>query len=130
MIPRAEVLLIEDGDTDRELVLELLALKGRGRMHVTEADSLEAGLELLGSRLFDLILLDTKLQEVSALSALRAVGEQAPSTPILPHPTFISVPARHAARKHGAFDVVVRGELNSMWNAVQNLLSLEGSVAL
>ncbi len=123
MLPAAEVLLIEDEESDRLLVQELVALKGRGRVHLTEAGDLQTGLDLLGSRSFDLVLLDTKLRDVSALSALRAVGECAPSTPILPHPTFLTVETRHAARQRGPWDVVVRGELNPMWAAMSNLLA-------
>jgi CheY-like chemotaxis protein len=119
-----EVLLIEDEALDRELVQELLALKGRGRIRVTEAGDLAAGLSLLGARAFDLIMLDTRLRDVSALSALRAIGEQAPGTPILPHPTFITPQVRHASLQRGAFDVAVRGDLEPMWSAVRNLLSL------
>jgi DNA-binding NtrC family response regulator len=124
-----EVLLIEDEALDRELVQELLALKGRGRIKVTEAGDLPVGLGLLGARTFDLVMLDTRLREVSALSALRAIGEQAPDTPILPHPTFITPQMRHAARQRGAFDVAVRGDLNAMWSAVQSLLSPGGDGA-
>jgi DNA-binding NtrC family response regulator len=125
----AEVLLIEDEALDRELVQELVALKGRGRIRITEADDLAAGLGFLASRPFDLVMLDTRLQHVSALSALRAVAEQAPHTPILPHPTFINPQVRHAARQRGAFDVAVRGDLNAMWSALQNLLSLRDEAA-
>ncbi|MGH7497350.1 MAG: response regulator, partial [Gemmatimonadales bacterium] len=81
MTPAAEVLLIEDEEIDRQIVQELLALRGRGRVHVTEATGFQAGLELLRTRGFDLVLLDTRLQEISALSALRTVGEEAPHTP-------------------------------------------------
>jgi DNA-binding NtrC family response regulator len=119
-----EVLLIEDEALDRELVQEVLALNGRGRIRVTEAGDFSAGLGLLQNRAFDLVMLDTRLPDVSALSALRAIGEQAPHTPILSHPTFITPQVRHAARQRGAFDVAVRGDLNAMWSAVQSLLSL------
>lgn len=119
-----EVLLIEDEALDRELVQEVLALKGRGRFKVTEASDLTAGLSLLQARPFDLVMLDTRLRNASALSALRAIGEQAPQTPILPHATFITPPVRHAALQRGAFDVAGRGDLDPMWSAVRNLLSL------
>lgn len=125
MSPALDVLLIEDEEIDRQLVQEFLALRGRGRVRVTEASGFQAALGLLRLRSFDLILLDTKLQEISALSALRAVGEEAPDTPILPHTAFITVPLRQAARMRGPFDVVVRGDLNPMWSAVSSLLSLE-----
>lgn len=123
MIPAAEMLLIEDEESDRQLVLELVALKGRGRVHVTEASDLAAGLALLAARRFDLILLDTKLRDASALSALRAVGECAPDTPILSHSIFLSVPTREAARRRGAWDVVIRGGLNPLWAEVTHLLA-------
>ena len=119
-----EVLVIEDDATDRELVIELLTLRGRGGVRVTEAADLRTGLEALESRRFDLVMLDTKLPEATALHALRAVGEKAPLTPILPHPAYISVQTRKIARERGAFDVVVRGDLNAMWAAVNKLLTL------
>lgn len=124
MVPAVDVLLIEDEETDRLLVQELVSLRGRGRIRVTDASDLRSGLEHLGARPFDLILLDTRLRDVSALSALRAVGEQAPHTPILPHPTFLTLEMRHAAKQHGAWEVVVRGSLDPMWAAISNLLEL------
>lgn len=124
-----EVLLIDDEALDRELVQEVLTLKGRGRIRVTEAGDLAAGLSLLGARAFDLVMLDTRLRDVSALSALRAIGERAPHTPILPHSTFVTPQIRHASLQRGAFDVAVRGDLDPMWSAVHNLLSLGGDGA-
>jgi hypothetical protein len=85
---------------------------------------LRAGIAELERRRFDLVMLDTKLPEATALHALRAVGEKAPLTPILPHPAYISAQARHVARQRGTFDVVVRGDLNPMWAAVNKLLTL------
>jgi DNA-binding NarL/FixJ family response regulator len=125
-----EVLLIEDEALDRELVLEVLALRGRGRLRVAEADNLAAGLSLLETRRFDLVMLDTRLRDASALSALRAIGEHAPDTPILPHATFITPQVRHAALQRGAFDMAGRGDLDSMWCAVRNLLSLSADGAV
>jgi CheY-like chemotaxis protein len=121
--PEAEVLVIEDDELDRQLIGELLTVKGRGRVRVTEARDLRTGLELLGTREFDLVMLDTKLPEATALHALRAVGERAPLTPILPHPALLPVSARNTARQRGTFDAVILGELNGMWTAVNELLS-------
>jgi len=119
-----EVLVIEDDELDRALVAELLTLRGRGGVRVTEAHDLQSGLAALDSHRFDLVMLDTKLPEATALHALRAVGDKAPLTPILPHPAYISAQARQIARERGAFDVVVRGDLNAMWAAVNKLLTL------
>jgi CheY-like chemotaxis protein len=119
-----EVLVIEDDALDRSLVAELLAVRGRGGIRLTEVSNLQAGLQALEDRRFDLVMLDTKLPDATALHALRAIGEKAPLTPILPHPAYISAQTRHTARQRGAFDVVVRGELNPMWAAVNKLLTL------
>jgi CheY-like chemotaxis protein len=119
-----EVLIIEDDQLDRELVAELLAVRGRGGVRVTEVADLQSGLQALDSHRFDLVMLDTKLPEATALHALRAVGDKAPLTPILPHPAYISVQTRQTARQRGAFDAVVRGDLNGMWAAVNKLLTL------
>jgi CheY-like chemotaxis protein len=119
-----EVLVIEDDALDRELIAELLTLRGRGQIRSTQANDLRGALHMLGQRTFDLILLDTKLPDSSALYALRVLGEQAPSTPILPHPSYITAKARHTARERGAFDVVVRGDLNPLWTAANKLLTL------
>jgi CheY-like chemotaxis protein len=125
MVPAVEVLLIEDDDVDRLLVQELISLRGGGRIHVTDARDLAAGLAQLGTQSFDLILLDTRLRDVSALSALRAVGEQAPHTPILPHPTFLTMELRQAAKRHGPWEVAARGLLDPMWSAIASLLDLK-----
>ena len=124
MHPAAEVLLIEDEESDRQLVQELVALKGRGRVHITEAGDLHSGLALLDARPFDLVMLDTRLRDASALAALRAVGEQAHNTPNQSHPTIMTVQKTHATRHPRAWDVVVRGGLNSMWSAMNNLLAV------
>jgi CheY-like chemotaxis protein len=120
----AQVLLIEDEAADRELIQELVALKGRGRVHLTEAGDFKAGLELLGSRHFDLILLDTRLREVTALSALRTLAEQAPHTPVLSHSTLLSPELKATAKRCSAWDVVSRGGLNAMWGAMSDLLGM------
>jgi CheY-like chemotaxis protein len=119
-----EVLVIEDDEFDRALVVELLTVRGRGGVRVTEVADLQSGLEALAARRFDLVMLDTKLPEATALHALRAVGDKAPLTPILPHLAYISVQTRQTARERGAFDAVVRGDLNAMWAAVNKLLTL------
>ena len=108
-----EVLVIEDDELDRELVAELLTVRGRGGVRVTEARTLQAGLEALDVRRFDLIMLDTKLPEVTALHALRAVGDKAPLTPILPHPAYISVQTRQSARQRGAKSILVATPVGS-----------------
>ena len=119
-----EVLVIEHEALDRELVVELLTVRGRGGVRVTQVADLRSGIDALASNRFDLIMLDTKLPEATALHALRAVGEKAPLTPVLPHSSYISAQGRETARERGVFDVVVRGDLNAMWAAVNKLLTL------
>jgi CheY-like chemotaxis protein len=119
------VLVIDDDELDRGLVAELCCLRGRGRVVLTEAPSLKAGLDRLATSTYDLVLLDTRLADASALQALRAVAEHAPSTPILSHTAHLTPAVRQAARQRGAYEVVVRGELNPLWAAAQKLLAAE-----
>ena len=124
-----QVLVIEDDELDRALVAELFCLRGRGRVIITEAPTLKTGLDLVATFTFDLVLLDTKLPDASALYALRAVAERAPTTPILPHTTYLGASVRQAARQRGAYEVVVRGELNPLWTAAHKLLIPEPTAA-
>jgi CheY-like chemotaxis protein len=124
-----QVLVVDDDELDRGLVAELFCLRGRGRVALTEAPSLKAGIDLLASGTFDLVLLDTKLPDASALQALRAIAEHAPSTPILSHTAHLTPPVRQAARQRGAYEVVVRGELNPLWAAAHKLLVAEAAPA-
>jgi CheY-like chemotaxis protein len=124
-----QVLVIEDDELDRALVAELFCLRGRGRAVLTEAPSLKVALDLLTTFTFDLVLLDTKLPDASALYALRAVAEQAPSTPILPHTAYLTPAIRQSARQRGTFEAVVRGELNPLWAAAHKLLAAESAPA-
>lgn len=117
-----QVLVIEDDELDRALIAELFCLRGRGRVVVTEAPTLKTGLDLLATFTFDLVLLDTKLPDASALYGLRAVADHAPTTPILPHTTYLGPAIRQTARQRGAYEVVVRGELNPLWTAAHKLL--------
>ena len=105
-----------------------MALKGRGRVHLTEAGDLHSGLALLDARPFDLVMLDTRLRDVSALWRPSAPSESTRPTPrSCRTPTFLTVETRHAARQRGAWDVVVRGGLNAMWSAMSNLLAVSAS---
>jgi DNA-binding NtrC family response regulator len=124
MTPATEILVIEDDPLDRELIAELLTVRGRGRIRVSEARDFKSAMAQLQGRTFELVLLDTKLPDATALFALRAIGEQAPFTPVLPHSAYLTAKARQSARERGAFDVVVRGDLNPMWSAVNKLLTL------
>ena len=119
-----EVLVIEDDPLDRELIAELLTLRGRGRIQVTEAPDFKTAMALLTGHGFDLVLLDTRLPDATALYALRAIGDHAPLMPVLPHTSYLTPKARQAARERGVYDTVVRGDLNPMWSAVNKLLTL------
>jgi CheY-like chemotaxis protein len=124
--PPARVLLIEDDALNRQLVAELLAMRGRGQLRLTQAPDLRSGLARLREQSYDLVLLDTRLPEASALHALRAVGALAPKSRIVPHDGYLSPQARSEAAARGCYDVVVRGELNALWRALNDVLLGEG----
>jgi CheY-like chemotaxis protein len=110
-----QVLVIEDDELDRALVAELFCLRGRGRVVVTEAPTLKVGLDLVATSTFDLVLLDTKLPDASAPVRPAGGGRAGPDHP---HSAAYDLPRRsirQAARQRGAYEVVVRGELNPLW---------------
>jgi DNA-binding NtrC family response regulator len=124
MTASTEILVIEDDPLDRELIIELLTLRGRGRIKVSEAPDFKTAMARLTGQGFDLVMLDTRLPDATALFALRAIGERAPLMPVLPHTSYLTPKARQSARERGAYDVVVRGDLNPLWSAVSKLLTL------
>jgi DNA-binding NtrC family response regulator len=124
MMAPTEILVIEDDPLDREMITELLTLRGRGRIRISQAPDFKTAMALLAGQGFDLVLLDTRLPDTTALFALRAIGEQAPLMPVLPHSSYLTPAARQSARERGAYDAVVRGDLNPMWAAVNKLLTL------
>ncbi|HET6621487.1 MAG TPA: ATP-binding protein [Dongiaceae bacterium] len=68
--PRAAILVAEDNDINRELVIQMLARLGH---HATTASNGREALTAAQARAFDLILMDIQMPEMDGLSAAAAI---------------------------------------------------------
>ncbi len=74
------ILVVEDKETNRKLVRDVLTFKG---YEVTEATNAEDGLRMVRERRPDLILMDIHLPGMDGISALRALRAD-PETRTIP----------------------------------------------
>ena len=63
-----EIIYIEDDATNRAVLKAMLASAG---VAMAEADSARSGLQMIGDRRFDLVIMDLRMPEVSGLTAIR-----------------------------------------------------------
>jgi two-component system cell cycle response regulator len=83
---RFEVLLIEDNPVDARFVEELLGPDGG--FGITRAESLAEGIDKLGERHFDAVLLDLMLPDSQGLGTLCSVQDRVPEVPIIVYSGF------------------------------------------
>ncbi len=107
-----QVLLVEDNPGDARL-LQLELAEARVVIHMTLAKRLDAGIEMLAARQFDLILLDLHLPDSSGIETFRRMSEQAGDTPIVVlsgmDDETVGIGAVHA----GAQDYLVKGQTSA-----------------
>ena len=78
-----DLLLIEDGESDRKLVADSLGSAFRGPYRLDVEDRLEAGMRRLAERRYDALLLSLTLAEESALESYLRVREAYPDVATL-----------------------------------------------
>ena len=106
-----KILLIEDNPADARLVREWLKEAGKEQFQLEQADRLDAGLELLTERDYDMVLLDLGLPDSQGLGALQAVRTQAPATPIVVLTGLSDEAVGMRAVQEGAQDYLIKGEI-------------------
>jgi len=106
------VLLVEDSHGDQRLVQEWLSGGTIGTFDVQCRDSLAAGLECLGQREIDVVLLDLNLPDSHGIPTCTKVLGQFPECPIV---VLTGVEDRRVAIEAvqcGAADYLVKGEVD------------------
>lgn len=99
------ILIIEDGQSQREMLLDFLAGEG----HTTAAAiSGEAGLESVRRNHFDVILLDYKMPGMNGLEVLEAVKAINPEIDVIMMTAFGTIETAVAAMKAGAVDYITK----------------------
>ncbi|MDD3619432.1 MAG: response regulator [Desulfobulbaceae bacterium] len=77
------VLIVEDNPGDVLLIREYLSDRQDARYDITEVDTLEAAIDLITNREFDVILLDLTLPDSMGLDTVRTVMTISPDTAVI-----------------------------------------------
>ncbi|MGH2568478.1 MAG: response regulator [Bacteroidota bacterium] len=104
------LLLVDDEDSFRMVVKELLSSKGK--YQVFTSDSGEDAIEQLQWRRVDLVLLDYKLSGMSGLNVLQWMHEQKMKTPVVMLTAAGSETVAVEAMKLGAYDYVRKDQID------------------
>ena len=105
-----KVLLVEDSAVDRRIVERLLARCPQAvEFAVESAGSLSAAAECLGSREYDIMLLDLKLPDSRGIETVRSVSAAHPRLPIVVLTGCDDEETGLLAIRNGAIDYLVKG---------------------
>ena len=106
-----KVLLVEDDAVDRKSVQRLLAKRSKPvEFTVESAESLSVAVEHLGSREFDIVLLDLGLPDSDGIETIRKVSIVNPRIPIVVLTGLDDEETSLLAMKNGAADYLFKGQ--------------------
>jgi pilus assembly protein CpaE len=116
-----KVLLVEDSVASVKLAKAMLAHVDASAFAVETAESLMSALDLLGSRKFDVILLDLSLPDSDGIGTLTTIRVHAPQIPVLVLTAHDNEALANSALGHGAQDYIVKGQFdgNSLARALR-----------
>lgn len=106
-----ELLLVEDDEEDRDLLLNDLKAQAACRYRVTYAGLLQEAMDLFDSRSFDVVLLDLGLPDSQGLDTFFQLHEKAPEVPIVVITGQDDDIVSMQALKAGAQDYLVKGRI-------------------
>ncbi len=106
------VLLVEDSPSDAQLLEEHLSLVGFDQFEVTRVERLDAALQQMRSRPFDVILLDLSLPDSSGHDTFLRAQREAPHVPLVVLSGTSDELLAVDAVKHGIQDYLVKGQTN------------------
>jgi signal transduction histidine kinase/DNA-binding NarL/FixJ family response regulator len=78
-----DILVVEDNQSDVQLLQRMLGKSDSARYHLSHADRLASGLEYLQTDKFDAVLLDLSLPDGHGIETFRSIQKQAPHLPIV-----------------------------------------------
>jgi DNA-binding response OmpR family regulator len=103
--PIAHILVVDDELAMRESLREILELEG---FQVSQADSGEAALGILGQAPIDLMLLDLKMKSMDGLETTEAAKRLSPETVIIMLTAHGTLESAIGAMRYGAFDYLLK----------------------
>jgi nitrogen regulation protein NR(I) len=101
----AAILIVDDDPQLRQSFDKLLSQEGHA---VRTAPSGEAGIGLVRSQKFDLVIMDVRLPGISGLDAYKTIHEFEPKLPVIIMTAFGTTETAIEATKAGAFDYVLK----------------------
>jgi two-component system, cell cycle sensor histidine kinase and response regulator CckA len=112
-IQSVKILLIEDDQDDAILFEETVSeVDDDLKVDMHTVDNLEDGIEYLSSDLPDIVFLDLSLPGTQGLDTFLTLHNQFPTLQIVILTGFIHDSLADEARKLGALDYLVKGEIN------------------
>ncbi len=113
------ILHIEDNPGDARLVVEMLKESGVAYTLKT-AGELKAGLDLLASENYDIVLLDLNLPDSMGLDTLFKIQSQSPGVPVVVKTSVGDELLAKQAVQHGAQDFLIKGQVSSqvLWRSL------------
>jgi len=107
-------MLVEDNPGDARLIREMLAdSKPAAQFRLVHVERLDAALEKLNEKWFDVVLLDLTLPDSQGLETVGRIYEKAPTVPIVVLTGFEDESLGLRAVQVGAQDYLIKGKVNS-----------------
>lgn len=113
IIATIQILLIEDNPGDARLIRELLKEAESVQFVVTHAERLDAALDHIHNKSFDVLLLDLGLPDVKGLEGLVHLHQVAPSLPVVVLTGLDDEETGFQAVSQGAQDYLIKGNVDS-----------------
>jgi DNA-binding NtrC family response regulator len=112
-VPAYQLLVIDDSKRDTLLLERILQQAEDATFTVTHVESANAGLAELGTRAYDLVLLDYYLPDMDGLAFLEAKQQRGLTTPVIMLTAFGQDRLPVAALQAGALDYFRKDQVNS-----------------
>ena len=100
-----DILIVDDDLAHRVMLKKLL---GGWGYSIAEADDGAGAIEEVGRRLFDLILMDVRMMNVSGIEAMEQIKKINPTIPVIIMTAYASVETAVSALKKGAYDYLTK----------------------
>ena len=126
-----QILFVEDDAMNRRVVGDMLAVAGA---QMSEAESAEAGLEMISNNDFRIVLMDLRMPGMDGLEAIRRIRgrDDAKATlPVIVVTADTAVNLRENCLKEGADDVILKPvAMKLLFDAIGRVLARDAELAL